>query len=216
MGNTQVLDRPQVGLTAREALCRFATVSVEIAEESADFDEVGHQLRVLRQRRRLTLKVVAEQAGVSESFLSQLERGRSRPSIATLQRIARALGSTMADLFEPDGLTRPVLQKRADRPVLTLPGLRKHLVTPRPLENLEVIFGELDVGGTTGEEAYAHGDSEEVFMVLSGTVEVQVGSSVYRLGPKDSINYRSSSPHLTRNVGDTVAEIIWIISPPSY
>ena len=54
--------------------------------------EVGERLRAIRLLRRLTLREVAEAAGVSESFVSQLERGRSSASVATLQRLAAAVG----------------------------------------------------------------------------------------------------------------------------
>ena len=64
--------------------------------------DVGERLRTLRQFRRYTLQSVAARSGISESFLSQVERGRSNASIASLKRIADALGVSMADLFEPE------------------------------------------------------------------------------------------------------------------
>jgi transcriptional regulator with XRE-family HTH domain len=164
------------------------------------------------------LKAVAERADVSESFLSQVERGKARASVASLTRIAAALGVTVADLFEPDGARRPprVLPREA-RPVLPFGNLgRKYLLTPRPLEHLEVFVGELDPGGSTGDEAYTHGDSEELFVVLSGRVHVQLGDDVHELEAGDSIDYRSSIPHRVSNAGDTQAEVMWVISPPSY
>src|SRR2546422_1922861 len=66
--------------------------------------DVGERLRALRRFRRCTLRTIADRSGLSESFLSQVERGRSSASIASLKRIADALGVSMADLFEPDGL----------------------------------------------------------------------------------------------------------------
>jgi mannose-6-phosphate isomerase-like protein (cupin superfamily) len=77
-------------------------------------------------------------------------------------------------------------------------------------------MGELDVGGSTGAEPYAHGDSEELFVVLSGTVQLELGGEVFRLEHGDSIDYRSSTPHRASNAGDDLAEVMWIISPPSY
>ena len=57
--------------------------------------------REIRGRRRLTLREVAERAGLSESFLSQVERGRASASIASLRRIADGLGIGISDLFQP-------------------------------------------------------------------------------------------------------------------
>ena len=179
--------------------------------------DVGERLRDIRRLRRATLRTIADRAGVSESFLSQVERGRASASIASLRRIAGALGVTVADLFEPSGLPRPRVLRREDRPALAFGILgRKLLLTPRPLQHLEVFAGELDPGGSTGEEPYAHGDSEELFVVISGSVQLQLGGDVHELESGDSIDYRSSTPHRVTNVGGERAEVMWIISPPSY
>ena len=131
----------------------------------------------------MTLRTVAERAELSESFLSQVERGRANASIASLQRIAAALGVNVADLFEPNGRTsRPRVLRRESRPALTFGTLgRKYMLTPRPLEHLQVIVGELDAGGSTGDEPYTHGDSEELLVVLEGSVHLQLGAEVFEL-----------------------------------
>ena len=179
--------------------------------------DVGERLRALRRFRRCTLRTIAERSGLSESFLSQVERGRSSASIASLRRIADALGVSIADLFEPGGLPGPRVLRRNERPALSFGILgRKLLLTPRPLHHLEVFAGELEVGGSTGPEPYAHGDSEELFVVLSGTVQLELGSELFELESGDSIDYRSSTPHRISNLGDELAEVMWIISPPSY
>jgi len=179
--------------------------------------DVGERLRALRRFRRCTLRTIAERSGLSESFLSQVERGRSSASIASLRRIAEALGVSIADLFEPEGLPGPRVLRRDERPALSFGILgRKLLLTPRPLHHLEVFMGELEVGGSTGAQPYAHGDSEELFVVLSGTVQLELGGELFELESGDSIDYRSSTPHRISNLGDELAEVMWIISPPSY
>src|SRR5947208_14808550 len=177
----------------------------------------GERLRDIRRFRRATLRTIAERAGVSESFLSQVERGRASASVASLRRIAGALGVSVADLFDSSGPPRPQVLRRDDRPSLGFGILgTKQLLTPRPLHHLEVFMGELDVGGSTGAEPYAHGDSEELLIVLTGNVQLELGGDVHDLERGDSIDYRSSTPHRVTNVGDERAEVIWIISPPSY
>jgi transcriptional regulator with XRE-family HTH domain len=180
--------------------------------------DVGERLRAIRRLRRATLKTVADRAELSESFLSQVERGRANASIASLKRIAAALGVNVADLFEPNGSTaRPRVLRRDVRPNLAFGTLgRKFMLTPRPLEHLQVIVGELDAGGSTGDEPYTHGDSEELLVVLEGVVSLRLGAEVFELETGDSIDYRSSTPHRLVNVGPDTAEVMWIISPPSY
>ena len=117
--------------------------------------DVGERLRAIRRLRRVTLKTVADRAELSESFLSQVERGRANASVASLKRIAAALGVNVADLFEPNGSGHPRVLRREARPNLTFGTLgRKYMLTPRPLEHLQVVLGELDAGGSTGDEPY--------------------------------------------------------------
>ena len=145
--------------------------------------DVGERLRAIRKLRRVTLRTVAERAELSESFLSQVERGRANASVASLKRIAAALGVSVADLFEPNGRAEPsrACSGVTCRPALTFGTLgRKYMLTPRPLEHLQVIVGELDAGGSTGDEPYTHGDSEELLVVLEGVVHLAARSGGLR------------------------------------
>jgi transcriptional regulator with XRE-family HTH domain len=179
--------------------------------------DVGERLRTIRQLRRRTLKEVAEQAGLSESFLSQVERGRTSVSISSLQRIASALGIEVSDVFAYDGARRPRILPRDARSYVAWGALgRKALLTPKPFHSVEVVAADIEPGGTTGDEAYTHGDSEEVFFVVSGQCELQLGGETFELSDGDSAQYRSSTPHRVRNRGAVPAEVLFIISPPSY
>jgi transcriptional regulator with XRE-family HTH domain len=165
----------------------------------------------------MTLEVLAQRAGVSASFLSQVERGRSGASLNSLQRIAHALEVSISDLFELDTSDRTRVLRADERPVLSFGSLRKYLLTPRPLEHLEVMIGVFEPGSATGDEPYTHGDSEEMCFVVSGHVEAQIGTQLHEMRTGDSIDYRSSTPHFFRNPSATdTAEVLWIISPPSY
>jgi quercetin dioxygenase-like cupin family protein len=107
--------------------------------------------------------------------------------------------------------------RRGSRPVLGFGNLgRKYLLTPRPLENLEVFLVELVPGGSTGDEPYTHGDSEELVVVIAGSIQLQLGERLFELEQGDSIDYLSSVPHRVVNAGDEIAEVMWVISPPSY
>jgi transcriptional regulator with XRE-family HTH domain len=180
-------------------------------------DSVGTQLRLLRRARRQTLKDVAERASVSESFLSQLERGRTGASIASLQGIAAALGVEVSDLFARKGQTGPSVLRREDRGYVSWGTFgRKALLTPKPFEALEVVAASFEPGGSTGADPYAHGDSEEMLLVVAGVVELTLDTEAMHLRTGDCARYRSSTPHRLVNVGDETAEVIYVISPPSY
>ena len=187
------------------------------AQETNGKLELGERLRAVRQLRRLTLREVATAAGVSESFVSQLERGRSSASVATLQRLAAAVGIEISDLFAAEPQAGPRVLRRGERQQLEWGHLgRKALLTPKPFHSLEVVAAAFDPGGSTGDEPYTHGDSEELLLVLAGRIHLQLGSELLDLSAGDSVNYRSSTAHRVSNPGAEPAEVLFVISPPSY
>jgi transcriptional regulator with XRE-family HTH domain len=196
----------------------MSEATAELAvEEGNGRVELGERLKALRLLRRKTLKDVADAAGVSQSFVSQLERGRSSASVATLQRIAAALGMEISDLFAADGLPRPRVLRREARQLLVWGHLgRKALLTPKPFHSLEVVAAEFEPGGSTGDEPYTHGDSEELLLVIRGRVHLQLSGDVYDLDMGDSVQYQSSTAHRVSNPGREPAEVLFVISPPSY
>jgi transcriptional regulator with XRE-family HTH domain len=175
--------------------------------------DVGERLRATRLRRRMTLKQVAGRAELSESFLSQLERGRVNASIGSLQRIAVVLGTTLAEVFGPRESGDVQVVRSDDRPRLEFGVLGHKLLltpTPTPLRFLEVFVGRFDIGGSTGDP-YSHGDNDEMFIVLGGRFSVAVGTQWFELEEGDCLNYRSSLPHRAINVGDDVGTAMWVI-----
>src|SRR5437868_4442387 len=194
-----------------------SAVQSAVDESGAVHVDLGERLRAIRLLRRRTLKEVAGAAGFSESFLSQLERGRSSASIASLQRLASALGVEVSDLFATDDLSRPRVLRHNARQLVAWGELgRKALLTPKPFHSLEVVAAQFDPGGSTGDEPYTHGDSEEILLVVEGRVHVQLGTEVYDLRAGDSVHYQSSTPHRVSNPGEEPAEVLFVISPPSY
>ncbi|MGP4021390.1 helix-turn-helix domain-containing protein [Saccharopolyspora sp. 5N708] len=178
---------------------------------------VGERLRELRKARRMTLLSVAQRAGISEGYLSQVERGVANPSIATLREIAGALGLRVGDLFADEGGGKARVLRLADRPGLEFGVLgRKYRLTPRPARNVEVFIGEFDPGGSTGDEPYTHGESEEFLLVLDGQVELQLDGERIGLAAGDSVDYSSATPHRLVETAGAAARVLWVISPPSY
>src|SRR5579862_7792697 len=178
--------------------------------------ELGERIRAIRQLRRRTLKEIATAAGISESFLSQLERGRTNATIATLQRLSTALGIEVSDLFTTN-TPRPRVLRREAREFVSWGRLgRKALLTPKPFHSLEIVVARFEPGGSTGDEPYTHGDSEELLIVVEGQVHVQLGTEVHEVAAGDSVHYQSSTPHRVSNPGDETAEVMFVISPPSY
>lgn len=178
---------------------------------------VGARLRSLRKARRLTLRDIAGRAALSESFLSQLERGQTGATIQSLQRISAALGVDVSDLFASPQTSGPQITRRGARHPVAWGTLgRKALLTPKSFEFLEVVAAEFEPGGSTGDALYTHGDSEELFLVLDGSIELELDGDTLSLAAGDSVHYRSSVPHRASNLGSERAEVLYVISPPSY
>lgn len=177
---------------------------------------LGDRLKAYRTARRLTLRQLGGMIGTTASFLSQLERGLSGASTSTVMSIANVLGISVADLFDDFEVSPHAVLTYAERPALPVSeGYRKTLLTRRPIREIEVYGGHFDVGGSTGETPYAHSDSHEMFLVLRGQVELTVGAETFLLKEGDSIEYPTSTPHKSVNVGNTPAEVLWIIAPPT-
>jgi transcriptional regulator with XRE-family HTH domain len=179
--------------------------------------QLGPRIRSLRQARQVTLRELAQRAGVTESFLSQVEREVTSPSIASVQRIARALDLGIAELFvdEPP-LGR--LVRRAERRRITYPGLAAidEFLTVGRDGRLQVILTTLDPGGGTGDEPYSHDSDEEVVLVLEGSLQLWVGDEVHLLETGDAITYSSRLPHRNRNPGPDRAVVLFCATPPSF
>ena len=137
---------------------------------------LGQRLKSLRLGRRLSLRELAEMTGTSASFISQLERGLTGASTASLNQMASALGVSVAMLFEDSAAGQHGVLRRSERPSLPpSDGCRKMLLSRPPLSDMEVYVGEFDIGGSTGPALYTHGDAHEMLVVLRGIVEVSLG-----------------------------------------
>ncbi|EYR79311.1 cupin domain-containing protein [Shinella sp. 838] len=188
----------------------------DIAVATRNQAAVGEKVKAFRTARRMSLRTLGEATGTTASFLSQLERGLSGVNISTLMRIAGALGISLTDLFEEAAPPVGRVLRKHERPALPpAEGYRKMLLSRRPIRDMEVYIGEFDPGGSTGDKPYSHGDSHELFFVLKGEVELTLGEERHVLSAGDSIEYPTSVPHKTVNIGKEPAEVLWMIAPPT-
>jgi transcriptional regulator with XRE-family HTH domain len=180
--------------------------------------DLGMTIRRLRESRQLSLKEVAARSGLTQSFLSQVERNLTSPSVASLRKVAQAYGVPLAALFQGESMPESRVVRRNERRQLIHPGRqwRDYLLTPNLTGKLQVILSVIEPGGGSGEEPYAHDSDEECVVVLRGRLEFWVGSDRYTLAEGDSIVFESRIPHRNRNPGPQQAEVLWITTPPSY
>jgi len=180
---------------------------------------IGEQLRELRQVKSLTLREVAEKAGISVSYLSQLERNQSRLPIGVLKKIGDALGvhmnwffqsSGQADASESDIVVRAAKRRRMS---FTGLGISEELLSPNLSGPLEMLLSTIDPGADS--EDYSH-DGAEAGYVLSGTLDLWVSGRHLRLNEGDSFSFKSTQVHRCANPGERPTRVLWVITPPHY
>ena len=184
--------------------------------ESTDEESMGARIRKRRRQLGFTLLELAEAAGLTKSFVSQVEHGRNSPSIATLRSIAGALEVPMFYFFQAEHNGNPVVRVKERRIVkFAGGGLYYEFLTPDLQRNIEMIEVRLKAGQCAGDIPRTH-EGEECVVVLEGTLEVEVSGVPYRLEKGDSIYIGSSQPHRFRNPGAEPTLLVSAISPPSF
>lgn len=198
--------------------------------------QIGERLRAERERMGLSLRKMAARLKISPSALSQIETGRSRPSVSTLYALVSELGISFDALFAaeapvpqkkpaetapPAGITvrsmshdlDEIVQRADSRKTIQLEsGVLWERLNPtgdRDVEFLEVTY---DVGGASSSgETYMRHSGREYGVVLSGLLKVTVGFDEFELAPGDSICFDSSVPHRLETIGDKPAKAIWFV-----
>jgi transcriptional regulator with XRE-family HTH domain len=205
---------------------------------SAGFDPgtgLGPRLRLAREERQLSVRELARRIGCSASLISQIERGVSIPSVGVLYSLATELDSSLdhllfgADSRRPATASLPDAGEQASRgPVSAVPGIvqragcrniidlasgvRWERLTPGAdamTDFLEVIYSP--GGHSTDERRPLRHDGHEYGLVISGTLQANVGFESYELGPGDSIAFDSSTPHEYLNKTGDPVHAIWVV-----
>jgi transcriptional regulator with XRE-family HTH domain len=179
--------------------------------------ELGQRIRQVRRKKKKALREVAEAAGVSESFLSQVERGLANPSVASLRRIANAIREPVGSFFIGDPPQGMLVRAGDRRRLIHSKGvLEDYLLTPPTARSLQIIYCVVGAGEGSGPEPYAHPADEECLVVLSGRLDVGIGSETYQLSRGDALLLDPNSPHSFANPGIEPATMLWVQTPPSY
>ena len=189
--------------------------------ETTSERRVGGIVQALRTGRGLSLRTLAARSGFSPSFISQVEHGQASPSIASLEKIAGALGVTLSEFFahERAGTSAPdvAIVRATDRPELTSGWSRATLEALGPTGasgTMEPMMLTLEPEGRSGDRA-AHG-GHEFAIVWDGDVRLTLADTEHRLTAGDAVTFRSAMPNRWENVGPTSARVlIVVVRPPS-
>jgi transcriptional regulator with XRE-family HTH domain len=181
---------------------------------------LGARIRDERRLAELTVRGLAARTGVSPSLISQIERGRATPSVATLWSIASELGLSIADLFngaEPGAARKskpasPVQEHETRSSITLAEGVRWERLTPTHDEEVDFLHVVYPVGAAScpDDALNSHGGREFGY-VISGTLGVRIGFDEYVVRENDSISFDATMPHRLWAIGDEPVRAIWMV-----
>jgi XRE family transcriptional regulator, regulator of sulfur utilization len=159
-------------------------------------DHLAERLRAARKARGLSLDAAARLSGVSRSMVSQIERGESSPTVATLWNLTRALGVDFAGLLAADTPAGIEVVRAGAAPVIAAaPGVRIRILSPpESVGSHEVYDLSLDEGSALDSRAHGPGCREHL-TVIAGQVRLASGPGDEVLGPGDSARYPADRAH---------------------
>jgi transcriptional regulator with XRE-family HTH domain len=175
---------------------------------------IGPRLRRLRLDKGMTVEALAVAAGLNKGFVSRLERGAKQPSIDTVLRLSAALDVPVGQLFgEQTGedtvrISRASGRSRSEE----AGGFGFELLTPKG----RLLEGFLFEVGEEFADNGKHHDGEEMFFVLSGTVEMRTPDRSYVLETGDCAYFPGHLTHSMRRIGPAGATAIVAVAKAEY
>lgn len=176
-------------------------------------EQIGRYLKAKREQHDLTLKQVADISGLSIGFISQVERGLTDPSLASLKKLVSALGMNLSDLFVQSAEVVHVVRKGHGSKLALSSSVICELLAPSFTKQMEPVLKHIMPNSESGILDPHTG--EEFVWIISGMLEIVVGQEVYSLSAGDSIYFQSSVNHGWKNSLDKTCEALWIVTPPN-
>jgi transcriptional regulator with XRE-family HTH domain/KaiC/GvpD/RAD55 family RecA-like ATPase len=182
---------------------------------------LGDKIRALRKKLGMTQKELAEQVGLTPSFISQLEKNLISPSLDSLLKLSEKL-NTQPIYFLADsegGSWQKMVIKASERQEVYPQELKSNNVKLQLLvsdvlnRRMEPHLLILKEGANVDGHFYSH-KGDEFAYVLEGELEVELQDGKQLLGPGDSLYIESVVPSRWVNVGKGDAVLIWVLSPP--
>lgn len=176
-------------------------------------EELGRRIRKLRLDRRMTLKQVEQGSGLSATHLSEIERGRTSPTIGALVRIARALEKDASYFIEPEERAEIAHQLREQVKTFSpSDGIQAELLTPG-IPGSEMFSYRLTVRALPSAELRMDAQDvpgEALYFLQRGRLETEFGDQRVELNAGDSVHASLLRPHRLKAAGREAAELLVI------
>jgi transcriptional regulator with XRE-family HTH domain len=176
-----------------------------------DPQRTGRALRELRISRAWPLRRLASASGCSASFISQIEQGKTSPSLVSMKRICRSLGLTVAEFLQiSEGRTEAKVIRAGAPSTMVYKWPRavlRYLLPPSEQSSFSILVLEMPARGGTPWRA-AQRSMNETGVVLQGRVRFQVGTESVDLEPSDAVHFDLVHRHRWRNRGQLPARVL--------
>jgi transcriptional regulator with XRE-family HTH domain len=175
---------------------------------------LGAKLAVARAERGWSLAELARRAGVSTASVHKIEKSGMTPTIATLMKVAAALGTSVSSFIDEDVEVSAAIVVRGDE--------RARLYTSKTgiaLDNVSGRYGRYRLAGAearveplanSGPDPMRH-PGEELVYVLEGALSFTVDGNAVRLEAGDSVHFRTDRPHTWENPSERPARALWFM-----
>jgi len=174
-----------------------------------------------RKQRWLNTRQLAEKAGCTPSFISQIEKGTALPSLSMVGKLAEALDISVSQLLaEESGFDREhFCLRKKDRRIVQYPDGKttdQILSSNISAKKMEPLLSVIEPGGVSGEgEKMTHpAGTEEFVLVLKGHLVFTIDDEEIRLGKGDTLLFKGEIPHRWENRSKGRAEVLFIFTPP--
>ncbi|MFC9919891.1 helix-turn-helix domain-containing protein [Agromyces binzhouensis] len=190
-------------------------------------EDLGSRLREIRTRKGLTLRSVAQAVGVSASLISQVETGKTQPSVSTLYALVTHLGVSFDELMTGAAATGPArhgpvdgaapqhpVQRSSENAVLEMEnGVRWERLASSPAGPAEAVLVSYEPGASSSldRRLMRHAGFEFAY-IIEGEITLRLEFETYVLGPGDSLQFDSTRPHLYENRGTSPARGVWFVT----
>lgn len=176
--------------------------------------DIGKKLKELRLQNDLTLGDLASRCELTKGFLSQVERNLTAPSIATLEDILEALGSSLSEFFHEEE-DRQIVFQTEDFFVDEKEDYQIEWVIPNAQKNsMEPILLTLHPHRESQKMLAFQG--EEFGYVLKGNITIVCGGRKYKIKSGETFYMDGSKSHYLYNHGNSDAKVLWITTPPMF
>lgn len=179
--------------------------------------DIGNRLKTVRQQAQLSQRELAKRSGVTNGFISQVEKNQVSPSIGSLKKLLDGLPMSLAEFFADAAESNsPVVYRLADQPELGSADISYRLIGSHfPGRAIGLLRETMAPGADTGPDLLSHA-GQECGVVIQGRLRLTVGEQEFELGPGDGYYFDSTQAHRFVSIGEQELVLISANSPPTF